>query len=156
MRCTSSIASRPLPKVQLSRSIDIFEYEYFSGDKPDRIQLSLHGGYAGSDATTFDTSSVGVDLRSGFHIIGFLWEAERLVWTIDGIVVKTVTDTALIPDIYSYMIVSREMNSGVRDAASAAPSDGEAVEVFPFRPRDPGPRSPGRARTRRRRRPRDS
>ena len=57
---------------------------------------------------------------------------------IDGTVVKTVTDAELIPDIYSYMIVSREMNSGVKPASWASPADGEAIEVLPYRPRDPG------------------
>lgn len=118
--------------------IDIFEYEYLTDAQSNRLQLSLHGGAAGSAATTFDAGDIGVDLRSGFHTIGFRWEADRLEWSIDGTVVKTVTDTALIPDVYSYLILSREMNSGVKREGIDSVRDGDPIEVLPYRPRDPG------------------
>ena len=118
--------------------IDIFEYEYVDGQNPHRLQLALHGGAAGKDAETFDASSIGVDLRSGFHVIALDWRPDALVWTIDGIEVKRVTDRALIPDTYAYMIVSREMNSGVKREGVDGFVDGDALEVMPYRPRDPG------------------
>lgn len=118
--------------------IDIFEYEFVDGQNPQLIQLTLLGGAAGDSGMTFDASTLGVDLRKGFHTIGFLWEPDRLVWTIDGKVARTITDAALIPDVYSYMVLTREMNSGVRRSSSSSIKGGDPVEQKPYRPGDPG------------------
>lgn len=118
--------------------IDIFEYEWISPENENRIQLSLLGGAAGKSGTNVDVSKYNIALHEGFHTIGLLWEADKLVWSIDGQVVKTVTDSALIPDVYSYLILSREMNSGVKSALTDSPSTDSVLESFPHRPRDPG------------------
>ena len=118
--------------------IDIFEYEWINTAYENHIQLSLHGGSAGSSATSFDASTIGLELHQGYHTIGFLWQADKLVWTIDGIVAKTVTDPDLIPDVYSYFIISREMNSGVKRSGHDNVEANDALEVLPYRPRDPG------------------
>ncbi len=118
--------------------IDLFEYEWINTDYENHIQLAILGGSAGSTATSFDTSSLGINLHEGYHTVGLLWEAAKIVWTIDGHMVKEVSDINLIPDVYSYLIVSREMNSGVKnpDIDNSEPSD--MLEEWPYIPRDPG------------------
>ncbi len=118
--------------------VDIFEYEWIGDNQENRIQMSIHGGAAGGSSTNFDTSALNIALHEGWHTIGLLWLADRLVWSIDGTVVHVVTDTSLIPDVYSYMILSREMNSGVKAQGIDAIETGDALEELPYRPRDPG------------------
>ena len=118
--------------------IDIFEYEWIDTAYENIIQLAIHGGDAGKSATGLDTTSLGISLHQGWHTIGFLWQADKLEWTIDGQVVKTVTNTALIPDVYSYLIVSREMNSGVKQSGIDYIDTGDMEAEPPYRPRDPG------------------
>ena len=118
--------------------IDLFEYEWISNELESRIHLALLGGAAGSSARTLDASSIGVNLHEGFHDIGLLWQADQLIWTIDGIVVKTITEPELIPDVYSYLIISREMNSGVKNPDVDNVDATDVLEEWPYRPRDPG------------------
>ena len=118
--------------------IDLFEYEWIGVEHENRLQLSVHGGAAGGSSTNYDTSESNIAIHEGWHTIGFLWEADRLVWSIDGKVIKTVTDVAIIPDVYSYLIVSREMNSGVKTEGIDSINEGDVLEVLPYRPRDPG------------------
>jgi len=118
--------------------IDMFEYEWISSDNENLIQLAIHGGSAGSSATNFDTSSLGINLHEGYHTVGLLWEADKMVWTIDGHTVKEVNNIDLIPDVYSYLIVSREMNSGVKSPDIDNVQADDMLEEWPYIPRDPG------------------
>jgi len=118
--------------------IDLFEYEWINTEYENRIQLAVHGGAAGNSATNFDTSSLGINLHEGYHTLGLLWEADKLIWTIDGHTVKQVSDAELIPDVYSYLIVSREMNSGVKNPDAGNLEPGDMLEEWPYIPRDPG------------------
>lgn len=118
--------------------IDLFEYEWINADYENHIQLAILGGSAGSTATSFDTSTLGINLHEGYHTIGLLWEADKLVWSIDGHTVKEVTDVDLIPDVYSYLIVSREMNSGVKNPDIDNIESTDMLEEWPYIPRDPG------------------
>ena len=118
--------------------IDLFEYEWINSDYENHIQLAILGGSAGSTATSFDTSTLGINLHEGYHTIGLLWEADKLIWSIDGHTVKEVTDIDLIPDVYSYLIVSREMNSGVKNPDIDNIESSDMLEEWPYIPRDPG------------------
>lgn len=118
--------------------IDIFEYEYIGESHQDKLVLALQGGAAGKSSTVFDASSVGISLREGFHTIGILWQADKLVWNIDGVPMHEITDPELIPDVYSYLIISREMNSGVKRKGLDGAITDDALEQLPYRPRDPG------------------
>lgn len=118
--------------------IDIFEYEWINTDFENRINLAVIGGAAGSSGTNLDTSTLGINLHEGYHTIGFLWQADRMIWYIDGIAVKEITDVNLIPDVYSYLIYSREMNSGVKNLDVDGFEPGDKVEELPYIPRDPG------------------
>ncbi len=118
--------------------MDIFEYEFNEGAASNRLQMAVHGGGAGSSSTNLRADTIGVNLEQGWHTIGFLWQADRLEWTLNGEVVKTITNPSLIPDVYSYMIVSREMNSGVKTRGIDNIEAGDVEEKLPYRPRDPG------------------
>ncbi len=118
--------------------IDLFEYEWINTDYENHIQLAILGGSAGSTATSFDTTSLGINLHEGYHTVGLLWEADKIVWTLDGHTVKEVYDIDLIPDVYSYLIVSREMNSGVKNPDIDNIEASDILEEWPYRPRDPG------------------
>ena len=67
-----------------------------------------------------------------------MWQEDKIVWSLDGQVVKTVLNESLIPDVYSYLILSREMNSGVKTQGIDIIEDGDVLEQLPYRPRDPG------------------
>ncbi len=99
----------------------------------DLTAVPVSGGAPEGWSVVFDDDFDGSgDLAVGSadsHTIGFLWESDRLVWSIDGTVVKTVTDTTLIPDVYSYIILSREMNSGVKREGIDGFLDGDPIEL---------------------------
>lgn len=106
--------------------IDIFEYD----PSPIR-QTDLAMKVAGNDSSDSTNSPIGgiyenhAGLDQGFHTIGLLWTNNRLVWYVDGQEVQR--DNVNVPDVDHYIIVSREMNSGVSCNASTsvkAPSDG--------------------------------
>lgn len=118
--------------------IDLFEYEWISKEFENRSHLAVLGGAAGSSAKSVDTSKLGIQLHEDFHTLGFLWEADKMIWTIDGHVVKQVLDADLIPDVYSYLIVSREMNSGIKRPNVDNVDATDVLEELPYRPRDPG------------------
>lgn len=118
--------------------IDLFEYEWISTDYESRIHLALLGGAAGSSTLTYDASQLGIDLHDGYHTLGLLWTAEKLVWSINGVAIKEITNIDLIPDVYSYLIMSREMNSGVKRPGIDNVDSTDMVEEWPYIPRDPG------------------
>ncbi len=118
--------------------IDLFEYEWISTHYESRIHFALLGGAAGSDTSTFDTNQLGISLHQGYHTIGLLWTADKLVWSINGMAVKEITNVDLIPDVYSYLILSREMNSGVKRPGVDNIDATDMVEEWPYVPRDPG------------------
>ena len=119
--------------------IDIFEYEWINTASASRIQAALIGGAAGTNSISVDVSTFPspIDLSQGYHTLSLLWEADRLEWQIDGQTIHSVTDVDLIPDVFSYLIMSREMNSGVKRTSSNNTVD-DTVEQEPFIPGDPG------------------
>lgn len=118
--------------------IDLFEYEWISTDYENRIHLALLGGAAGSSTLTYDASQLGINLHEGYHTLSLLWTADKLVWSINGVAIKEITDIDLIPDVYSYLIISREMNSGVKRPGTDNIDSTDMVEEWPYIPRDPG------------------
>ena len=118
--------------------IDIFEYEWIGTESENRITVALQGGGAGKQSRNVDVSELGIDLHEGYHNIGLLWLPDKLVWVLDGQEIMSVEDADLIPDVYSYLILSREMNSGVKSAKLDNPGPEDALEQLPYVPRDPG------------------
>ncbi len=118
--------------------IDIFEYEWVSTEFENRITIALQGGDAGKRTRNLDVGKLGISLHRDYHTIGLLWLPEKLVWILDGQNIMQIEDPDLIPDVYSYLILSREMNSGVKSATLDSPGPEDALEKLPYVPRDPG------------------
>jgi len=120
--------------------IDIFEYEWTTQANANNIQLALIGGAAGNAHFNLDTGDLAtpINLEQGFHTIGLLWLPDRIEWILNGEVVFVVTDTDLIPDVFSYPIISREMNSGVKRVNLDNLDDTDVTEQLPYIRRDVG------------------
>ena len=118
--------------------IDIFEYEWVSETLENRITVALQGGDAGKLSRNVDVGKLGIQLHEDYHTIGLLWLPDQLVWLLDGQEIMKLEDVDLIPDVYSYLILSREMNSGVKSAKLDNPGPDDALEKLPYVPRDPG------------------
>ncbi len=118
--------------------IDLFEYEWTGTEQENRIIMALHGGAAGSATTVFNAGNHNISLHEGWHKIGLLWQQDKLQWYVDDVLAHTVTEAYLIPDVYSYLIVSREMNSGVKTPGIDQIYAGDVESEPPYIPRDPG------------------
>jgi len=120
--------------------IDIFEYEWTNQANASRIQMALIGGAAGNEHFNVHTTDLtpSVDVSEGFHTIGLLWLEDTLDWYLNGTRVFAVTDPDLIPDVFSYPIISREMNSGVKRNTGNNSDVTDVFEQPPFIPQDAG------------------
>jgi len=118
--------------------IDLFEYEWTGSSTANNLIMGVHGGGAGTDLNIVNAANAGHNLRQGWHTLGLKWTTDEIVWTLNGDVVKRITDSELIPDVYSYLIISREMNSGVKRTGLDNINTDDKLEAPPFRPRDPG------------------
>ncbi|MBX2884012.1 MAG: glycoside hydrolase family 16 protein, partial [Granulosicoccus sp.] len=142
--------------------IDIYEHEYFGSHRPNAelfgnmLFMKVLGGDAGNTENQIENTPTGFSyndekrtavvvssaapfgrISDGWHRIGLLWTTERLVWFVDGVAV--VVDTEKVPQVPMYMILSREMNSGVKDAgADGFQPDTDAAAQPPAIPADPG------------------
>jgi beta-glucanase (GH16 family) len=93
-----------LPSTRKSRpEIDIMEV---LGDTPDRLRMHYHffkaDGVRRSAGHTVTTSDLGED----FHVYGLLWEADRIVWYLDGKELWSFTDRAAIASEPLYLIMN--------------------------------------------------
>lgn len=97
--------------------IDLFEYEATQSFPGQPVVVAIHGGSTEAGFNSIvSAQELEIDMTTGDHVFGLLWEADRIVWYLDGIEIARVTDRNKIPDVYSYFIFSREMNSGVKTA----------------------------------------
>jgi len=115
--------------------IDIYEYEALPTSSRNKLYMKVLGGKVGKTDNSLSFHPQGLNysdqeksevvLSSGFetgplnvdqwHTVGLYWGRERLVWYIDGIPV--VEDTEHVPTAPHYLLLTREMNSGVRENA---------------------------------------
>ncbi len=87
-----------------------------TGSTNNEINNSGNGiGYlSGSSTTVFlDNNSPTNRTSVGWHTVGLYWSSTKLVWYLDG--EPVVLDNDLIPQTDMYMLLTREMNSGVND-----------------------------------------
>lgn len=139
--------------------IDVFEYERYPEHSKNTLYMKVLGDVAGNTDNRICMPTKGVNYKDvdetrtkveilpefktgqiseGWHKIGLLWTEERLVWFVDG--VPVVEDELRVPkgeDTKHYMLITREMNSGVMGEDKK--QDLEHV-IFdnPRRPADPG------------------
>lgn len=87
------------------------------------LHCTVHYGGSNQDASAIQT---GIDLSADFHVYGYEWRSSKLTWLFDGAVVKTVTDTARIPDVALPVIVDLGVGgswAGEPDATTPSPSE---------------------------------
>ena len=137
--------------------IDIYEHEHSTNANiNDMLFMKSINGNTGDDTTMNDFTSIpGISLQgdhrtdvvvSGIHdnwtTIGLLWTESELVWFVNGKAV--VRDNDLVPQVPMYMILSRELNSGVKSLSELG---GDSIDVYAngedddknlTRPKDPG------------------
>ncbi len=114
--------------------IDLFEYEVSPGAENLLLSKVIAGDACGN--TPGGVINAGSGIRSGSHTIGLLWMRNRLVWYVDG--VERMRDTRLVPQVPHYLIISREMNSGAKDATDDGYQPGVDLRARPGVPKDPG------------------
>ena len=100
--------------------------EYYGG------QHKMHHGlaYGTMTATQWDSSGdTDTDFVNNWHTIGLEWTAGRAVWSVDGVVRKTVL-ADYVPSVPMYVILSNSVSSrlgpsGEPDANTVFPNDFE-------------------------------
>ncbi|MFE7582400.1 family 16 glycosylhydrolase [Streptomyces gardneri] len=75
--------------------IDIMEFL----DTNRQVSMYVHWRDADGDEARQRGTYGPVDFPAEFHVFGLLWEADKLVWYVDGVERLRVTDTERIPDV---------------------------------------------------------
>jgi beta-glucanase (GH16 family) len=81
--------------------------EYYAG------QRTMHHGLAHGElyASRWDSLwDKNTDFESDFHVFGLEWTAGRAVWSVDGVVRKTITAN-YVPKVAMYLILSNGVSS---------------------------------------------
>jgi beta-glucanase (GH16 family) len=83
--------------------IDIFE---ILGHQPETAYMTVH--YPQPDGSTGQNSEgyLGPNFSTGYHTFGLEWEADRLIWYVDGIERKRESNAAHIPRDPMYLIAN--------------------------------------------------
>ena len=94
-------------------------------DKPSINYMTYH--YYNSTGAYVQTQSqnTGTDYSVGWHTFAIDWEANAMVWYVDGIEQKRVTDTSIIPNMPLYVIANLAVGGnwpGSPDASTVFPS----------------------------------
>ncbi len=125
-------------KVENGVEIDIYEYEASPSSSRNKLYMKVLGGDAGKTTNNLSFHPPGVNysdeyksevvVTPGFehgllnvdqwHTVGLYWGNDRLVWYLDG--VPVVEDTKHVPTAPHYLLLTREMNSGVQKSKSAS------------------------------------
>lgn len=113
--------------------VDLFEFDCAN---PNVLLCKCVGGQAGDTTNgVVDLRDFDIDISQGDHVIGLKWTRDALVWTVDAIEVQR--DEERSPHVTGYLVLSREMNSGVKPE-SEAQANYDAVAIPPYIPVDPG------------------
>lgn len=113
--------------------IDLFEYD---PARPYHLLMKCVGGSAGDTPNGLvDLRGYDIDLTQGDHEIALEWTLEGLIWFVDGVEVQR--DMQRAPYVPGYIVLSREMNSGVKPVGQGIEGH-DAFEVKPYIPADPG------------------
>lgn len=74
--------------------------EILSG-APDTTYMTLH--YSGGQSMSHYT---GPDFSASWHVFGVDWEPNALVWYVDGVERKRITDTSIIPNVSMWILAN--------------------------------------------------
>ncbi len=78
--------------------VDILEY---LGRQPSTAYMILH--WNGGQSQTYYN---GPNFSYDYHVFGMNWQADKIVWYIDGVERKRFTDTTKIPNIAMYLVAN--------------------------------------------------
>lgn len=82
-----------------SGEIDVMENV---GRQPNKLYGTLHGpGYSGSNGYG-NTIDLPAPVADDFHVFVVDWEADRIVWTVDGTEYHTATPADVAPNKWAY------------------------------------------------------
>ncbi len=137
--------------------VDIYEIEARPETNQNGLLMKVLAGDAGTTSNEVTNVPAGVEfidqsnnrtivnvtdafaegaVSDGWHKIGLYWHTDKLVWFVDGWPV--VMDTQLVPQVPMYLILSREMNSGVHKTVQAGNQAIHVAEQLPAIPADSG------------------
>ncbi len=123
--------------------LDIFEYEPWRPDCGDLLEFSWINSFAtrGKDKrnargnNNFEGFEEGYDIdEGGPRKIALLWEQDRIQWVFEDKVVLEITGADKVPDIYQYLIVSREMTNGFLNNNIVPDGNGYYTTYLPSEP----------------------
>ena len=106
--------------------IDVME---ILGEEPNRVYQSWHYNGGGTIGTVSSTESVryGPDFADDFHTYGVQWMPGKIVWYVDGQVVRTVND-AKVPYQQMYVIANLALSGPPDDRSfNSKPLDDAAL-----------------------------
>lgn len=85
------------------REIDIFE---ILGHEPNIVHMNVH--YTGEDdeQTAIPGEFTGPDYSSAYHTFAIDWNAERIVWYVDGVERHRVSESEAVPSGEFYLIAN--------------------------------------------------
>jgi len=116
-----------------------FEIENPSRTNEDfghEAHVTIIGGEAGNTIKqSVDLRKFGINIRKGWHKIGFFWHEDgHMSFMVDHIEVNT--DPRKMDDAEMYALMTREFNSGIKDASEGDKNAYPANR--PYFPPDPG------------------
>ena len=119
--------------------IDIHE---ILGNQPSTVYMTVHWGTDYSAGHLSDGSNwVGPDFSADFHTFGLEWNADAIIWTIDGVERKRHTGAG-VPQVAMYIILNLAIGGtwpGAPDATTPIPGRYQLDYVRAYtRPPDAG------------------
>ena len=111
-----------------------------NGEGAHRYQHGIYANVKQSHNRLYTNTTV--DITTGLHEYGLLWSKDKVEWRFDGRVVRTVTDTTIIP--FQPMQLRLHTRSGYCDHMKVGDSFTATFRSFSYTPLAPGPGpSPG-------------
>lgn len=98
------------------------------GHQPDTTFMTVHYPTANWDDAASSGAYSGPDFSAGYHTFGVEWAPDRIVWYVDGIERKRVTDRSQIPSAPMYLIACLAVGGdwpGPPDASTPFPAQME-------------------------------
>ncbi len=87
--------------------LDIAE---FVGSDTNRMHMTVHYRNGSGARESSSGNWAGPDFAGGYHTFGVLWEADKIVWYIDGTEVRRYTNSGNIPKDPMYLVATHALS----------------------------------------------
>ncbi|HGJ5890862.1 MAG TPA: family 16 glycosylhydrolase [Arsenophonus apicola] len=127
-------SSAGLPKgdhvnARTGAEIDVIE----SNSTSDQYSITLHwGGYGQYHKQSTETVNAPNMRSTWYHTFGVSWESDKMIFTYDGNVVRTVTDSKLISQVREFPILSNEIIPFAQGNIHDAPLDANCTMYIDY------------------------